>query len=172
MKNVREKATTTTTTTSSSFIPVVNTITAEEESRHYCTNATTTASSVIPAIENSKAYFNFINSIRSPASRKTYEFVIRKYTQYHNVQAVDDWMLLAPIVIEDQIIRWLVSLRANVCYVTRRTYMAAMLTLYEINDVILRKRKIALFLGQETTRRNNLAGQKMTPWKLSSLLST
>lgn len=27
---------------------------------------------------NNRAYFNFINSIRSPLSRKTYEFTIKK----------------------------------------------------------------------------------------------
>lgn len=58
-------------------------------------------------------------------------------------------LLLAPIVIEDQIIRWLVSLRENVSYVTRRTYMAAILTFYEINDITLRKRRIARFLGEK-----------------------
>jgi hypothetical protein len=152
MKSTSEKAT----PTSSSFIPVVNTITAEDR-RHYRTTATATATAsiILPAVpETSRAYFNFINSIRSPASRKTYEFVIRKYMQYHSLQAVDDLLLLAPIVIEDQIIRWLVSLRENVSYVTRRTYMAAILTFYEINDITLRKRRIVRFLGEETTLRN------------------
>jgi hypothetical protein len=74
--------------------------------------------------------------------------------QYHSLQAVDDLLVLAPIVIEDQIIRWLVSLCENVSYVTRRTYMAAILTFYEINDITLRKRRIARFLGEETTRLN------------------
>ena len=104
---------------------------------------------------SSRCYFNFINSIRSPASRKTYEFVIRKYMQYYNVFDVDDLLLLlAPDIIENQIIKWLVSLRETVSYVTRRTYMAAILTFYEINDITIRKRKIARFLGEETTRRN------------------
>jgi integrase len=105
---------------------------------------------------NGKAYFNFVNSIKSPASRKTYEFSLRKYMQYHNLQVIDD--LLAdkntPSVIEDQIIAWLVSLRETITYSTRHTYMAAILNFYEINDVTLRTKRIARFLGQESTRKN------------------
>jgi integrase len=103
-----------------------------------------------------KAYFNFVNSIKSPASRKTYEFSLRKYMQYYNLQVIDD--LLAdkntPSVIEDQIIAWLVSLRDTITYSTRHTYMAAILNFYEINDVTLRTKRIARFLGQESTRKN------------------
>ena len=36
--------------------------------------------------DNNRAYFNFINSIRSPLSRKTYEFTIKKYMQYYNIR--------------------------------------------------------------------------------------
>jgi hypothetical protein len=35
---------------------------------------------------NNRAYFNFINSIRSPSSRTIYEFTIKKYMQYYNIQ--------------------------------------------------------------------------------------
>ena len=54
---------------------------------------------------SSRAYFNFINSIQSPYSRKTYDFVLRKYMQHYNLQAVDDLILLAPTVIEAIVIR-------------------------------------------------------------------
>jgi hypothetical protein len=127
-----------------SFIPI-STITSN--------NYSTDNNDVITT--RSKAYFNFINSIKSPASRKTYEFIIRKYMQYHNLQSIDDLLLLSEInnnkndtiTIEDQIIKWLVSLRESVSYVTRRSYMAAILTFYEINDITLRNKRIARFLG-------------------------
>jgi integrase len=104
----------------------------------------------------SKAYFNFTNSIKSTETRKTYEFIIKKYMQHYNLQAIDD--LLADkntsTIIEDQIINWLVTLRKTASYGTRHTYMFALLTFYEINDVNLRKKRIARFLGQESTRKN------------------
>ena len=93
--------------------------------------------------DNNRAYFNFINSIRSPLSRKTYEFTIKKYMQYYNIQDINE--LLAhkdnPTIIENNIIDWLVVLRDTVEYSTRYTYYTALMTFYEINDVNLRKKK-------------------------------
>ena len=126
----------------------------EENNNIITTPQPTTQKDNSSSNSSSRAYFNFINSIQSPFSRKTYDFVLRKYMQHYNLQAVDDLILLAPTVIEDQIITWLVSLRESVSYVTRCTYMAAILTFYEINDITLRRKRIARFLGQETTRRN------------------
>jgi hypothetical protein len=42
---------------------------------------------------NNRAYFNFINSIRSPLSRKTYEFTLKKYTQYYNIQNINQLLI-------------------------------------------------------------------------------
>jgi integrase len=106
---------------------------------------------------NSRAHYNFINSIKSLETRKTYEFIIRKYMHFHNLQTVDELLSLAiinkdnPIVIEDKIIDWLVSLRETITYGTRRTYLAAPTTFYEINDINIRKKR---FLGQESTRKH------------------
>jgi hypothetical protein len=69
--------------------------------------------------------------------------------QYYNVQAVDDLLLLALTIIEDQIIRWVVSLREKVSYFTRHTYMAAILTFYEINDITLSNQVLNLVFSVE-----------------------
>jgi hypothetical protein len=110
-------------------------------------------------INSSKAYFNFVNSINSPATHKTYEFAIKKYMQYYGLQAIDELLLLATnnketteIIIEDKIINWRVALRETIIYNTRHTYMSAILKFYEINDITLRRKRIAKFLGQESTR--------------------
>jgi integrase len=120
---------------------------------------TTTITTNSSTINNSKAYFNFVNSINSPDTRKTYEFAIKKYMQYYGLQAIDELLLLAtnnkettPIIIEDKIINWLVALRETITYNTRHTYMSAILKFYEINDITLRRKRIAKFLGQESTR--------------------
>jgi hypothetical protein len=106
--------------------------------------------------KDNRVYFNFINSIRSPHSRKTYEFIIKKYMQYYNIQDINE--LLAdknnPIIIENNIIDWLVALRDTVEYSTRYSYYTALMTFYEVNDIILRKKKISRFLGQQSTRRH------------------
>ncbi len=96
--------------------------------------------------DNNRAYFNFINSIRSPLSRKTYEFTIKKYMQYYNIQDINE--LLAhkdnPTIIENNIIDWLVVLRDTVEYNTRYTYYTALMTFYEINDVNLRNKRVII----------------------------
>jgi integrase len=109
---------------------------------------------------SNRAYYNFINSIKSLETRKIYEFIIKKYMQFHNLQTIDELLSLAAInkdnpvvVIEDRIIDWLVSLRGTITYGTRCTYLAALTTFYEINDINIRKKRIARFLGQESTRK-------------------
>src|ERR671914_287837 len=105
---------------------------------------------------NNQAYFNFINSIRSPLSRKTYEFTIKKYMKYYNIEDINELFANKnnSTIIENNIIDWLVALRNTVEYNTRYTYYTALMTFYEINDVNLRKKKIARFLGQQSTRRH------------------
>jgi hypothetical protein len=69
-------------------------ITTKTEEKNTITNITTTTnSSTINNNNNSKAYFNFINSINSPATRKTYEFAVKKYMQYYGLQDVDELLL-------------------------------------------------------------------------------
>jgi len=77
--------------------------------------------------------------------------------QHYNLQTIDELLAVTkdPAIIEDKIIKWLVSLRpTGVTYGTRHTYMCALIMFYEINDVILRKKKISRFLGEESTRKN------------------
>jgi integrase len=119
--------------------------------------ATTTTTDNILSLEG-KPYLNYINSI-SPASQKTYIFSLKKYMRFHNYKTIDE--LLAdkntPTIIEEKIIDFIIALRTDsdfvVSYRTRATYLTAILTFYDINDIILRKKKIARFLGEEATRK-------------------
>jgi integrase len=86
--------------------------------------------------------------------------------QYYGLQDIDQLLLASPatndnnnnnnketlVMIEDKIINWLVTLRETITYHTRHTYMSAILSFYEINDIILRRKRIDKFLGQESTR--------------------
>ena len=45
-------------------------------------------------------------------------------------------------------------MREKITYGTRRTYLAALTSFYEINDINIRKKRIAKFLGQESTRKH------------------
>lgn len=104
--------------------------------------ATTTTDNIL-SLEG-KPYLNYINSIKSPASQKTYIFS-QKYMRFHNYKTIDE--LLAdkntPTIIEEKIIDFIVALRTDADFVvslrTRATYLTAILTFYDINDIILRR---------------------------------
>ena len=88
-------------------------------------NTVTHSSSFNTSIEginkkDNRAYFNFINSIRSPLSRKTYEFIIKKYMQYYDIQDINELLTHKdnPTILENNIIDWLVALRDTVEYNT------------------------------------------------------
>jgi integrase len=106
-----------------------------------------------------RAYRNFINAIRTSSTQKSYNFFLRKYMQFYNVTNVDDLLVDKhnPIAVEENMINWIVALRRDphfiVTYGTRHTYLAAILFFYEINDVVLRKKKISRYLGEEATRK-------------------
>jgi integrase len=106
-----------------------------------------------------KPYLNYINSI-NPTSQKTYIFSLKRYMRFHKYKTIDE--LLAdkntPTIIEEKIIDFIVALRTDsdfvVSFKTWATYLTAILTFYDINDVILRKKKLARFLGEEDTRKH------------------
>ena len=124
----------------------------------YAAAVTATTTDNISSLEG-KPYLNYINSIKSPATQKTYIFSLKKYMRFHNYKTIDE--LLAdkntPTIIEEKLINFIIALRTGsdfvVSFRTRATYLTAILTFYDINDVILRKKKIARFLGEEATRK-------------------
>jgi integrase len=124
----------------------------------YAAAVTATTTDNISSLEG-KPYLNYINSIKSPATQKTYIFSLKKYMRFHNYKTIDE--LLAdkntPTIIEEKIIEFIIALRTDsdfaVSYRTRATYFTAILTFYDINDIILRKKKIERFLGEEATRK-------------------
>jgi hypothetical protein len=98
-----------------------------------------------------RAYRNFINAIKTSATQKSYSFFLQKYMQFYNITNVDDLLVDKHnlVTIEENIINWIVAMRRDpnftVTYSTRRTYLAAILFFYDINDVILRKKKLSRF---------------------------
>jgi hypothetical protein len=55
-------------------------------------------------------------------------------------------------LMQDQIIEYLIHLKNPPCslrYATRSQYLAAVITFYELNEVVLNKKKIYRYLGEE-----------------------
>ena len=122
-------------------------------------NTTTVSYIFEQELENSRAYRTFINAIKSQATQEAYKFYLKKYMQFYNIKNPDDLLLDRhnPTAIEDKIIDWLMSMRKDprftVSFGTRHTYLAGVIFFYDINDVMLRRKKISRFLGPETTRK-------------------
>jgi hypothetical protein len=95
---------------------------------------------------------------------QNYKFVLKKFMQYHKVENIDQLLSLGGDTtanstnftgIEDKVIDWLVYLRSTITYGSRYMYMSALLSFYEVNDISLRKKRIARFLDVQSTRKHN-----------------
>src|SRR6266540_5277625 len=101
----------------------------------------------------SQAYLNFVNSIHSRETLYQYEYSLRKYMKHLNITKEEDLLIGAdqPRLIEARIIEYIVLLRGPshlLKYSTLNMYLAAILSFYAMNDVILNKKKIGKYLGE------------------------
>jgi integrase len=103
------------------------------------------------SVNKRDSYSNFINAIKSPASRVGYHNSLKRYLSFVKLTNVDDLLLHAssPKLIEAQIIDYIMALRNNgIAYTTIKSFIAPILTYYTLNDVVLNKRKITRYLGE------------------------
>jgi hypothetical protein len=96
-------------------------------------------------------YLNFINAIRSPATRLSYGNSLKRYMNHLKLKQVDDLLSHAdkPRLIESQIIDYIMSLRnTGVAYATIQVLTAPIFTFYQLNDVVLNRKKVHRYLGE------------------------
>jgi integrase len=105
-------------------------------------------------LEGCISYDNFVNAIKSPETARTYVHCMRRYMEFMKVTNIDDLLLDSdkPVVIENKIIAFLMALRNNpefnkVSFNTRQGYLYAVLAFYKYNDIELRQKRIARYLG-------------------------
>ena len=89
------------------------------------------------------AYFNFINSLKSPNTKTTYIQCLKQYMQYRKVKAVDELLIGDQRLLQSNIIEYLVSLQ-QISHGTRYLYAAVLRHFYDINDILLIIKRIAL----------------------------
>ena len=97
-----------------------------------------------------ESYKHFINAIRSPATRKNYEISLRRYLIHLKLKAVDDLLQDSnPRSIEIQIIHYIMSLKeSGISYATIHFLVAPIFTFYQLNDIILNRKKVSRYLGE------------------------
>jgi hypothetical protein len=90
------------------------------------------------------SYLNFVNAIKSPATRESYENSLYRYMNHLKITNIDDLLTNAatPRLIEAQIIDYIISLRHDgVVYSTIKAITNPIFTFYQLNDVLLKNKQ-------------------------------
>jgi integrase len=99
-------------------------------------------------------YLIFIEGLKSAVTKAAYTFALQKYVRYLKIDNPDDLLRYQdnPKFVQNQIIDYLIFLKnppVSLRYATRSQYLAAIMTFYDLNEVILNKKKIYRYLGEE-----------------------
>jgi integrase len=93
-----------------------------------------------------RAYYNFVNAIRSPESKIKYDYGLEDFMKFISVDLPSS---LLKIEIERNIIDYILHLRnLKLSSSTVKTRLAAIYLFYAMNDVILNKTKINKYKGE------------------------
>jgi integrase len=98
--------------------------------------------------EKEDAYFNFVNSINSDATRKNYEYCMSRFLKYCNLD-LDSLLKLPQQELSSLIIKYLVSQKISSQYKT--VIMATIKHACEMNDIVLNWKKLKKFNKSEKT---------------------
>lgn len=100
------------------------------------------------AVEESGAYDNFINSIKSEVTKKQYTYLLKRYMNYLNYGSID-MLLQQPKVAETLITHYIVWLKSEqkLSAITVNQYVAAIMHFYAMNDIVLNRKKIGKYMG-------------------------
>jgi integrase len=103
--------------------------------------------------KESRSYQNFINAIKSPATKTVYINSLKRYMNFVKVREVDSLLEIGANnntkIIETQLIDYIMSLRNDaISYSTIKYLLAPIFTFYQLNDVTLNKKKVFRYMGE------------------------
>ena len=91
-------------------------------------------------------YFNFINSIKSEVTKRIYEKHVNEFMKYYNVNKLSDLLTMNA---QKVIVKYVMSMREKgLAYNSVSLSLNAIYHFYEMNDVVLHKKKINMFKGE------------------------
>jgi integrase len=99
-------------------------------------------------VQQQEAYFNFVNSINSDATRKNYEYCLSRFLKYCNLD-LHSLLKLPQLELSNLIIKYLVSQKISSQYKT--VILATIKHACEMNDIILNWKKLKKFIKSEKT---------------------
>ncbi len=100
------------------------------------------------------SYRIFIEGLKSPVTKAAYSYALQKYMSHLKISNPEDLLIHRenPKIVQNQIIEYLIQLKNPphlLRYATRSQYLAAIMTFYDLNEVVLSKKKIYRYLGEE-----------------------
>lgn len=100
------------------------------------------------------SYRIFIEGLKSPVTKAAYSYALQKYMNHIKISNPEDLLIHRenPKIIQNQIIEYMIQLKNpphSLRYATRSQYLAAIMTFYDLNEVVLSKKKIYRYLGEE-----------------------
>jgi site-specific recombinase XerD len=98
--------------------------------------------------------FNFINSLKAPVTKETYDIHIKRYLKFCNLTKLSQ--LLAIQEPQKQIIKYIMFLRQKgLSTRSIHTMLYGIYHLYKMNDIILNTGKINMFIGEPTLKQTD-----------------
>jgi site-specific recombinase XerD len=106
------------------------------------------------------AYDSFVNALRSPETKRVYVNSLKRYMKYLKITDPDDLLKNSFFerdspknnfskVIETHLIDYVMSLRQDgIAYATIQHLIAPVFTFYQLNDVIVNRKKVHRYLGE------------------------
>jgi integrase len=91
------------------------------------------------------AYDNFINTIKSKESRVTYHYNLQQFMKFLGITNPE---LLLNIEVEQSIKEYIISFRDKVSPATLHNRIASIYHFYDMNDIVINKRKISKFKAE------------------------
>lgn len=91
------------------------------------------------------AYDNFINTIKSKASKITYRNNLQLFMRFLGITEPE---ALLKINVEDSIIDYIVTMRDKVSSATLHNRVASIYHFYDMNDIVINKTKLSKFKGE------------------------
>jgi integrase len=100
--------------------------------------------------DGADAYQNFINSLKSPNTRRTYEKGLSLYLKYKGVKDANRLLKEDNKLMQADIIDYITSpMVGNLSYSTKHLYLSILKHFYEMNDVVVNWKKIGKYLGED-----------------------
>ena len=100
--------------------------------------------------------FNFINSLKSPVTKETYDINIKKFLKFCDLTKLSELLTIQEP--QKQIIKYKMFLRQKgLSTRSIHTMLYGIYHLYKMNDIILNTGKINMFIGEPTLKTKDRA---------------